>query len=81
MCDVYVCVHFVSGGCIYVCVQFGLHGRQEHTDMLWGDVELVNDVAGRQYLEFSERATKTRQGSSRNSRPFPPKMFATGILI
>jgi hypothetical protein len=48
--------------------------------MLWGDVELNTDSAGREYLEFNERATKTRSGNSRETRPFKPKMFATGTI-
>ena len=41
---------------------FGLRGRQEHVNMLWGDIELLTDTNGRRYLEFTERATKTRNG-------------------
>ena len=48
--------------------------------MLWGDLELKTDDLGKEYIEFHERATKTRQGATRDVRPFPPKMFATGGL-
>ena len=61
-------------------MHFGLRGRQEHTQMLWGDVALLVDDCGNEFLEFNERATKTRSGTSRNVRPFAPKMFATGRL-
>jgi hypothetical protein len=61
-------------------VQFGLTGRHEHLQMLWSDLQLNVDSAGREYLEFNERATKTRPGNSRDTRPFKPKMFATGTV-
>ena len=47
--------------------------------MMWGDLQLCTDASGREYIEFNERATKTRQGTSRDVRPFAPKMFATGM--
>jgi len=62
-------------------LHFGLRGRQEHVVMLWGDMELKSDDHGLQYLEFHERATKTRQGSTRDVRAFPPKMYATGRTV
>lgn len=58
-------------------MHFGLRGRQEHTDMCWGDIELQTDAEGSEYLLFTERATKTRHGVSRLTRLFQPKMFAT----
>lgn len=60
-------------------VYFGLRGQQEHNQMLWSDLELHTYSSGREYISFSERSTKTRQGTTRDSRPFQPKMFATGI--
>lgn len=59
-------------------LHFGLRGRQEHTQMLWGDIELKSDTSGIEYLEFHERSTKTRQGSTRDVRAFNPKMYSTG---
>lgn len=59
-------------------VHIGLRGRQEHVQMLWGDIELNTDNSGVQYLEFHERTTKTRQGVSRDTRAFSPKMYSTG---
>jgi hypothetical protein len=47
--------------------QFGLRGRHEHVQMLWGDVDMKTDPAGRTYLEFNERCTKTRNDTSRMS--------------
>ena len=61
-------------------VHFGLRGRQEHTQMLWGDMELKFDNSGVEYVEFNERATKTRQGTTRSARAFAPKMYSTGNL-
>ena len=37
---------------------FGLRGWDEHCRMKWGDVQLLTDVNGAEYLEFSERQTK-----------------------
>ena len=54
---------------------FGLRGRHEHQQLLWGDVELKSTSEGEKFLEFSERATKTRQGLG-NSRSHPPKIVA-----
>ena len=31
--------------------------------MCWGDVQLMNDKDGTEYLHFSERQTKTRSGT------------------
>ena len=61
-------------------MHFGLRGRHEHVQMLWGDVQLNVDSAGHEFLELNERITKTRPGNSRDARPFKPKMFATGTI-
>ena len=56
---------------------FGLRKCQEHRDMKWGDVELKIAADGLEYLEYSERQTKTRTGSqSKDTRAVKPKMFA-----
>lgn len=52
-----------------------MRSRQEHTDMLFGDVTMKATSEGKHYLEYSERMTKTRQGESGNTRSFAPKMF------
>ncbi|XP_021371134.1 uncharacterized protein LOC110461792 [Mizuhopecten yessoensis] len=54
---------------------FGLRSRQEHIDMKWGDVCLKTSSDGQEYLEYSERSTKTRTGQG-VGRPFNPKMFS-----
>ena len=60
---------------------FGLRGCDEHRRMKWGDVQLLTDVNGAEYLEYSERQTKTRTGAEpRNIRAVKPKAlnsFAT----
>ena len=57
-------------------MSFGLRGRHEARQMMWGDVALKSDSEGKQYLEFSERLTKTRTGAEASgSRAFPPKAF------
>lgn len=33
-------------------VYFGLRGRQDHSNMLWGDVELKMTSDGKENLEF-----------------------------
>ena len=38
-------------------IHFGLRGRQEHVNLLWGDMKL-RDVNGIQYVEYNERSTK-----------------------
>ena len=59
-------------------VHFGLRGCQEHRDMAWGDVKLEQEADGTEYLEYTERQTKTRTGGEpRNVRPIKPKAFAT----
>ena len=58
---------------------FGLRGCQEHRDMCWGDVKLCEDAKGNEYLEYTERQTKTRSGiETSNVRKVSPKMFSTG---
>ena len=55
---------------IYTTIHFGLSGCQEHRDMCWDD-------GGREYLEFSERQTKTRTGENpRDIRTVKPKLLA-----
>ena len=44
---------------------FGLSGCDEHRRMKWGDVQLLTVVNGAEYLEYSERQTKTRTGARR----------------
>ena len=59
-------------------VHFGLRGCQEQRDMAWGDVKLEQEADGTEYLEYTERQTKTRMGAEpRNVRPIKPKAFAT----
>ena len=38
-------------------IHFGLRGCDEHRQMTWEDVQLIRDVNGTEYLEYSERQT------------------------
>ena len=46
--------------------------------MKLGDVEKKTNSQGKIYLEFNERATKTRNGQTGGVRDDPPRIFATG---
>ncbi|CAC5377808.1 unnamed protein product [Mytilus coruscus] len=54
---------------------FGMRSRLEHQNLRWGDIDLKTTSAGEKYLEFTERATKTRSGATSDARAFSPKMF------
>lgn len=61
------------------CTHFGMRGGKEHRDLCWGDIQLKEGIsAGEaiQFLEFTERQTKTRTGENRrNIRPVKPRMY------
>jgi len=58
---------------------FGLRGRTEHRQLLLGDVILKKDpINGREYLEYSERMTKTRDGTGKESRKVKPGLYGNG---
>ena len=45
--------------------------------MCWGDVSLLKTADGLEYMEFNERATKTRTGENTGDvRKVKPKMFS-----
>ena len=48
--------------------------RHESRKMTWGDIAPMEDESGR-FLEFRERATKTRTGESKDARPFTPRAY------
>ncbi|CAC5377815.1 unnamed protein product [Mytilus coruscus] len=54
---------------------FGMRSRLEHQNLRLGDITLKTTSAGEKYLEFTERATKTRSGATSDARAFSPKMF------
>ena len=61
-------------------LHFGIRGgSEEHRNIHWGDIQLKHDPANRtDYLEYHERATKTRTGEDlRNTRVCPPRAYAT----
>ena len=58
-------------------MHLGMRGRQEHTNLLWGDIELKKTTSGEEYLAYTERETKQRKGQPSDSEtPHTPKMFA-----
>jgi len=59
-------------------MHFGLRGRQEHTQMQWGDMSLHIDNSGNELIEFNKRITKTRQSNSRDVSLVKPRMYDTG---
>ena len=58
---------------------FGMRGGKEHRDLCWGDIQLKRDVSDGetiQYLEYTERQTKTRKGENPlDVRPVKPRMY------
>ena len=53
-----------------------MRGGKEHRDLCWGDVQLTEDENGCQYLDYTERQTKTRTGENpRDVRPIKPGMY------
>ena len=56
-------------------LHFGVRGRKEHIDMMFGDLTMKATSGSDQYLEYNERLTKTRTGQG-DVRRFAPKMFA-----
>ena len=61
-------------------LHFGMRGGStEHRAMCWGDVILKHDDERKvDFLEYHERATKTRTGDDvTNTRVCPPRMYAT----
>ena len=56
---------------------FGFRGRHEARQLRVGDVEQKCDSEGRAFLQWNERLTKTRNGSSSHHRPFAPRLFET----
>ena len=60
----------------YFTIGFGTRGRQEHVSMLWGDIELKTTTSGEEFIQFTERATKTRMGQDGNTRHDAPKIFS-----
>ena len=58
-------------------VYFGLRGCKEHRDTCWSDVQLRQTTNGEEFLEYTERQTKTRTGENpRDVRQIKPKMFS-----
>jgi hypothetical protein len=57
-------------------VHFGMRTVTEHVNMKWGDVKLYTTNTGTEYLQYSERVTKTRTGANPgNTRDVTPKSW------
>ena len=62
-------------------VHFGLRGGVEQRSLCWGDITLKAEVGGKEYLEYSERQTKTRTGANpRDQRQVKPRMYANPLV-
>lgn len=60
------------------CLHFGMRSRNEHHELLWGDITVQTTHDGKEYIEYTERTTKTRTGEHRgqnSARKFLPKAF------
>jgi hypothetical protein len=58
---------------------FGLRGRGEHRQLMMSDITLKQDTDGREYLEYQERITKTRDGTGKSdTRDSTPRLYSTG---
>ena len=54
---------------------FGFRGSHESRQLQFEDVQLKHDGEGRAFLEWNERLTKTRNGSSAHQRAFPTRLY------
>ena len=54
----------------------GFRGSQESRDMRWGDFNIKEDDDGDRFVEFTERATKTRTGQTGSSRVYTPTLYS-----
>ncbi len=58
-----------------------LRGNESARKLKWGDVVLKEDHNKSEFLEFSERSTKTRSGQNiYNNRAYKPCLFATPAI-
>ena len=62
--------------------RLGFRGRESFKQILFGDLELKEDSCGRFYLEYSERATKTRDGTDvhHHYRDTAPRIYEDKTL-
>ena len=59
-------------------VHFGLRACENHPQMAWGDVKLLQETDRAVYLEYTEWQTKNSLGAEPvNIRNVKPKSFAT----
>jgi hypothetical protein len=52
----------------YFTLMMGLRGRDEHRGIKFGDIHLKCDVNNKEFLELTERSSKTRDGTLVNDR-------------
>ena len=62
-------IYYIFGKC------FGFRGSDEARQLAWGDVEILVDENGVEYLQWKERLTKTRMGQPGAVREFAPKIW------
>ena len=61
----------------YLSLNFGMRSGQEHRDLRLGDIKLLEDHNGREFLAYSERQTKTRTGADpKNTRKCVPQLWS-----
>lgn len=58
-------------------MMFGIRGGTENHKLKWSDIQLLEDETGREYLEFTERDTKTGTGEITHLRASRPKQYST----
>ena len=70
------CVFYTLGKCL------GLRGRESYRQILFGDLEIQVDASGQEYIQYTERATKTRDGSNpkEHSRDSTPRIYGNTHL-
>lgn len=61
--------YYIASKCL------GFRGQHESRQLAWGDLQLLEDERGMQYLQWNERLTKTRSGQAGAVRSFQPKIW------
>ncbi|GFR65033.1 zinc finger MYM-type protein 2 [Elysia marginata] len=51
--------------CFYFCMYLKLRKSTENKKLLWGDISLLKDESGREFLTFSSQMLRRNQGSSK----------------
>ncbi|GFN93588.1 Zinc finger mym-type protein 2 [Plakobranchus ocellatus] len=53
--------------CFYFCMYLKLRKSTENKKLLWGDIALLKDESGREFLTFSSQMLRRNQGSSKGN--------------